>query len=231
MTAPIDSYARFFDALASSLAYAESSEFHYPALQPGLVSELRAIRAWTAHGRTPRVAERASPSFAWALMRTRDGGPDEPPEHASRLELARRVVVFFCNWPRDDEDAQREREALVTVPRVPTRDELAVVADRIEREVNAVSGAAIWPLAPAFQSREPLMRDTMTIPQWVRWVLLPRLRDMVAGVTKPPTQSQLCTLARDLAKDEETWPLLYALGELDDLFVTSLADALAKRRN
>jgi hypothetical protein len=62
-------------------------------------------------------------------------------------------------------------------------------------------------------------------------VLLPRLRDMVAGVTKPPTQSQLCTLARDLAKDEETWPLLHALGELDDLFVTSLADALAKRRN
>jgi hypothetical protein len=88
------------------------------------VSELRAIRAWTARGRTPRVAERASPSFAWALMRTRDGGPDEPPEHASRLELARRVVVFFCNWPRDDEDAEREREALVTVPRVPTRDEL-----------------------------------------------------------------------------------------------------------
>jgi uncharacterized protein YqcC (DUF446 family) len=88
-----------------------------------------------------------------------------------------------------------------------------------------VSGAAIWPLAPAFQSREPLMRDTMSIPQWVRWVLLPRLREMVTGVTPAPTQSQLCTLARDLAKDEATWPLLYALGELDDLFVTSLADA------
>lgn len=231
MSVHLDSYARFFDALAVSLVYVESSDFYYPTLAPGLRSELHAIRAWTARGRTPLAAERASPSFAWALMRTRDGGPDEPPEDAHRLEIARSAVVFFCNWPRDDEDAKRERPVFVTVPRVPTLDELKTVADRIEREVNAVSGAAIWPLAPAFQSREPLMRDTMSTPQWVRWVLLPRLRDMVAGVTKPPAQSQLCTLARDLAKDEATWPLLYALGELDDLFVTSLEDALAKRRS
>lgn len=231
MSVHLDSYARFFDALAVSLAYADSSDFYYPTLKPGLVSELHAIRAWTARGRTPLAAERASPSFAWDLMRTRDGGPTEPPDDAHRLEIARSTVVFFCNWPRDEEDAKRERPVFVTVPRVPTVAEIEAVADRIEREVNALSGAAIWPLAPAFQSKEPLMRDTMTTPQWVRWVLLPRLRDMVAGMATPPEQSQLCTLARDLAKDEATWPLLYALGELDDLFVISLDDALAKRRS
>lgn len=230
MTQALDSYARFFDALAASLTYAESGDFYYPALRSELVTELQAVRAWTARGRTPRVAERASVSFAWGLMRTRDGGPDEPPDHAARLTLASQVVVFFRNWPRDDEDATRQRDSLVTVRRVPTLDELAAVAGRIEREVTAVSGAAIWPLAPAFESKEPLMRDTMTTQQWVRWVLVPRLRDMAAGATKPPEQSHLCTLARDLAKDEASWPLLYALGELDDLFVTSLADALAERK-
>ena len=74
------------------------------------------------------------------------------------------------------------------------------------------------------------MRDTMTTAQWVRWVLVPRLQEIVDGTRPLPAQSQLCTLARDLADDEATWPLLYALGELDDLFVTSLAEALRKSR-
>ena len=230
MSVHLDSYARFFDALATSLAYAESSDFHHPELQPGLLAELRAIRAWTARGRTPRVAERATVSFAWALMRTRDGGPEEPPAHAQQLEIARSTVVFFRNWPDNAADAKREREALVTVPRVPTRDEIAVVLRHIRDEVSKIPHAQIWPLAAAFESKEPLMRDTMTTPQWVRWVLVPRLEEIVDGTTRLPAQSQLCTLARDLASDEATWPLLYTLGELDDLFVTSLAEALRKSR-
>ncbi len=230
MALHIDSYDRFFDALAASLAYAGSGDFFHPALQPGLVAELRAIAAWTARGRTPRVAERASASFAWGLMRTRDGSPDEPPEHASRLDLAESVVVFFSNWPSDAADAKRERQPLVTVPRKPTLDEIRVVLRHIELEVGKIVHAQIWPLAPAFESKLPLMRDTMTTPQWMRWVLVPRLQEMVDGTTPPPTQSQLTTLARDLANDEATWPLLYTLGELDDLFVTSLSEALRQRR-
>jgi uncharacterized protein YqcC (DUF446 family) len=96
--------------------------------------------------------------------------------------------------------------------------------------VGTIVHAAIWPLAPAFESKQPLMRDTMTTPQWVRWVLVPRLEDIVDGTTPLPAQSQLTTLARDLANDPATWPLLYTLGELDDLFVTSLEEALRQRR-
>jgi uncharacterized protein YqcC (DUF446 family) len=229
MASPIDSYARFFQALDASIAYAESAEFLYPALQPGLLAELRAIRAWTAKDRTPRLSERLSCTFAWALFRTRDGGGDEPPEHTSRLDLAKDVVTFFALWPSAAQLPQRG-ETPTGVPRTPTLDEIRVVLQHIQAAVGTIVHAAIWPLAPAFESKQPLMRDTMTTPQWVRWVLVPRLEDIVDGTTPLPAQSQLTTLARDLANDPATWPLLYTLGELDDLFVTSLEEALRQRR-
>lgn len=230
MASRIDSHARFSPALDASLGYAESEEFFHPALKAGLVAELRAIRAWTAHGRTPRLSERLSCTFAWALFRTRDGGAEEPPEHASRLDLARDVVTFFAKWPSAEDLRTNGGEVPTGVPRTPTPAEVAVVLRHIETEVGKISHAAIWPLAPAFESKEPLMRDTMTTPQWMRWVLVPRLQEIVDGTTPPPAQSQLTTLARDLANDEATWPLFYTLGELDDLFVTSLAEALRQRR-
>lgn len=58
-------------------------------------------------------------------------------------------VVFFQSWPRDDDDAMRARDVLVTVPRVSTREEISVALRRIEDDLGKIAHAAIWPLAPA----------------------------------------------------------------------------------
>ncbi len=220
----ITSFAEFFDALDASLAYVESPDFYHPALQPGLRSELLAVRAWTARGRTPLVAERVSLSFVWALARARDGGPPEPPAHQARLDRAAAVIAFFAEWPRDDDDAKAEYERLGTMPRRPGPRALRAVLEHLEAALAQLPEAAVRPPASAFESAEPLMRDAMTTPQWAYWVLVPRLQGMIEGKDRPPSTSQLTKLVRGLADDEATWPLLYAIGELDDVFVVNSVD-------
>jgi len=214
---PLNSFADFFAGLDASLAYVRSVAFWYVPLRGTLLEELSAIRAWTFDGRVPLLAERSAVYFPHTLYRAReDMRITEPPDDLAQIELASEVVGLFMMWPESEELLRHGDAGVVSSARSPDPGEFLVVIGRIEAALAPL--AAVWPLAPAFNSRQPLMRDTMSTAQWARWVLLPRLKDVVKGVEAPPERSQLATLARGLALDEAMWPLLYALGELDELF-------------
>lgn len=224
----LDSFADFFAGLDASLVYVRSASFWYVPLREPLLEELSAIRAWTFGGRKPRLAERSASMFPHVLYRAREDMREaEPPEDRVQIELASKVTWLFQNWPESEALLRRGHHlGGVSAPRAPAPGEFPSVAEGIRVALAPLTRASVAPSASAFASRQPLRRDTMSTPQWVRWVLLPRLEDVVRGVVPVPANSQLMTLARGLALDEATWPLLYALGELDELFHLPLSMAI-----
>ncbi len=226
----LETFADFFAGLDASLAYARFVTFWYGRLREPLLEELAAVRAWTFAGREPLLAERITIKFPHVLYREReDLRVEEPPDDRAQIELASDVVWLFQNWPESEELLRRGRYmGAVSTPRSPDSNEFAPVMRRIQVALAPLTAASVRPLATAFASRQPLMRDTMSTAQWVRWVLLPRLEDVVKGVAPPPEGTQLATLARGLALDDATWPLLYALGELDELFHVAFPSALLR---
>jgi uncharacterized protein YqcC (DUF446 family) len=104
--------------------------------------------------------------------------------------------------------------------------EIERVARGIASAFDACRAHEPPPADGAFKSKKPrvllnlveLRLDTMTLTQWIRWVLLPYLEGIVLAASPIPRSSTLCTLAMELAHDETLWPVLYALGSLDDLF-------------
>ena len=216
----LNSFADFFAGLDASLVYVRSASFWYGPLREPLLEELSAIRAWTFAGRKPRWAERDASAFPHVLYRAReDMREEEPPDDCAQIELASRVTWLFQNWPESEELLRRGHHlGSATAPRSPALSEFPPVVEGIRVALAPLTSASVSPPASAFASKQPMRRDTMSTPQWVRWVLLPRLEDVMKGVVPVPANSQLMMLARGLALDEAMWPLLYALGGLDELF-------------
>jgi len=224
---PLNSFADFFAALEASLASVHSAGFPYGGLHKLLLEELSAVHAWTLAGREPLLAERLTIKFPFAFARAREGSwavvdgvpVEERPEDLARMKLAIDLVWLFKNWPENEEFLRRGRYlGAVSTRRSPELNDFPRVVGLIQAALAPLTDTSERPDAIAFDSQQPLLRDTMSTPQWARWVLLPRLEDVIKGITSPPKSSQLMMMVCDLALDEATWPLLYALGELDELF-------------
>jgi uncharacterized protein YqcC (DUF446 family) len=216
----INSRADFFEALDTCLAYAHSPDFWLPHFGVQVRRQLKAIRAWSANDRTPLFAERESIDINRGIYLMReDLREQEPPEFHEKIELTRFTAWYFVNWP-DSDDAARSASfsGAVSAPRVPERLEIERVARLIASALDACCAHEPPPPDGAFKSNKPLARDTMTITQWTRWVLLPQLEEIVLGARPIPRTSHSCTFAMELADDETRWPVLYALGSLDDIF-------------
>lgn len=58
---------------------------------------------------------------------------------------------------------------------------LPVLLDRIEEELRRLD---LWESAPppdrAFESPNPFCFDSMSVPQWLQWVFIPRMREVLA---------------------------------------------------
>lgn len=224
---PIDTRADFFDALRRSIAFVESEAFWDTALRPGVRTQLRAITAWTDGGRSPLLAERAAVSLSWTIARARESYPSlEPAAWVEPIELVSHVGWYFTCWPENDEDGRTEiYGGAARNTRVPSLEEVRTAAAGIYQALHAMGRIeAERPPEEAFQSKEPLLRDRMPTTSWMQWVLLPRLESVVRGETPIPPKSQLCSLCMHLADDRASWPLLQAVGALDDLFVRPLAN-------
>jgi uncharacterized protein YqcC (DUF446 family) len=91
-------------------------------------------------------------------------------------------------------------------------------ADRIERELRALNA---WQSQPpsdeAFESQTAFFADTMTFYQWLQFVLLPRVRQIIEKRgTLPATSSVGAYAVRELDGLDEAGDLIQALAEFDD---------------
>jgi len=78
----------------------------------------------------------------------------------------------------------------------PTHEEVAAAADEIEAEMRRIGAWRDEPLPPeAYEFRQAFAADTMTIEQWLQFVFLPRVRQIVASRGAFPAQSQVGTWA------------------------------------
>lgn len=92
----------------------------------------------------------------------------------------------------------------------------------LTRLESAMRAGDIWkqpqPEPADFASRTPFCADTMTLAQWIRYVLIPRLRALMADDEKLPSNADIAPAAEVYLKDERTsvrLPVLEALRDVD----------------
>ena len=100
----------------------------------------------------------------------------------------------------------------------------ASFADRIEQELRKLN---VWQEEPpsdsAFDSEEAFFADTMTFYQWLQFVLLERIREIVEEEGEFPDDSMVGAYAvRELDGISEASDLIQLLSEFDD-FITGPA--------
>jgi uncharacterized protein YqcC (DUF446 family) len=99
----------------------------------------------------------------------------------------------------------------------------AAFADRIEQQLRSLHAWQAAPLpAAAYESQTAFFADTMTFYQWLQFVLLERVRGIVAARGAFPAASSVGVYAvRELDGIDEAAGLITALCEFDD-FVEGL---------
>jgi uncharacterized protein YqcC (DUF446 family) len=95
-------------------------------------------------------------------------------------------------------------------------------ADKIEQELQRIGG---WqsepPPASAFQSTRPFFGDTMAFYQWLQFVLIPRIRSVVANRgTFPPTSQVGAYAVRELDTAPDSDDLVSLLRHFDKFIET-----------
>lgn len=89
----------------------------------------------------------------------------------------------------------------------------------IAQELKALSWwQALPPTAEALASQEPFCLDTLTFPQWLQFVLIPRMQAMLDAGVPLPTHIALYPMATESFKDlpENTRALEEAIALLDE---------------
>lgn len=72
------------------------------------------------------------------------------------------------------------------------------------------------PSAEALASTEPFCVDTLTLPQWLQFVFLPRMRALIEGGRPLPRQCGIAPFAEEYFRgDDRAGELIRLLGELD----------------
>ena len=96
-------------------------------------------------------------------------------------------------------------------------------ADKIEQELRKLN---VWQSAPppeaAFQSTRAFYGDTMSFYQWLQFVLLPRVRNVIATRDHFPAKSQVGAYAvRELDGCHEADDLIALLSRFDRFIETA----------
>ncbi len=101
------------------------------------------------------------------------------------------------------------------------REKLGFCLQQIEFELRALRW---WeeqaPDAAALASRQPFCVDTLAFSQWLQWVLLPRMQQLLDAQLPLPQNCAITAMAEVVYQDEvaQTRELCRALSELDALF-------------
>ncbi|MBU3825628.1 MAG: YqcC family protein [Candidatus Oceanisphaera merdipullorum] len=91
--------------------------------------------------------------------------------------------------------------------------------DTIENELKALSWwQAVPPSAEDLASTLPFAVDTLSLAQWLQFVLLARLRDMLAAGMPLPTEISVYPVAQEsfAGLSEDTRGLMAAIAQLDE---------------
>ncbi|WP_106478634.1 YqcC family protein [Phytohalomonas tamaricis] len=85
----------------------------------------------------------------------------------------------------------------------------------------ALQAADLWtivqPEAKAFESTQPFCIDTMTLPQWLRFLLVPRLWSLIDAKATLPTNSQIAPAAEVYMQDYSLGARQSVVGALQKL--------------
>ena len=100
------------------------------------------------------------------------------------------------------------------------RDRLRLLLDSLESELR-VQGRweSLSPPAGALRSAEPFAVDTLEFDQWLQWILLPRLRDLLLHQQSLPTSCAIAPMAEECygPDDPTTTGIVSIIVEIDAL--------------
>ena len=99
------------------------------------------------------------------------------------------------------------------------REALVVVINGLESTMRA---AEEWELAPPPQhllaSPEPFCFDTLTFLQWLQWIMIPRMRQILQNHDDLPKSSAILPYAEEFVTEgEHAQELLRLIGRFDEL--------------
>ncbi len=112
-----------------------------------------------------------------------------------------------------------------------TRDQreraLSAVVDGLEAELRRME---LWEPDPPNEhmlaSKQPFCFDTLALSQWLQWLLIPRMRRILAGDGELPTKSAIYPLAEDCFEHLEDPSSLLTLIERFDRLIGESAAAI-----
>lgn len=95
--------------------------------------------------------------------------------------------------------------------------ELEKLLNQLESEMVTLSCWQSYPIDPdALMSTEPFCIDTLSLPQWLQFVLIARLRALIDGDLSLPSGSGVLPLAEEYFKSrKDALPLLRIIDALD----------------
>ncbi|WP_445621193.1 YqcC family protein [Kushneria sp. Sum13] len=101
---------------------------------------------------------------------------------------------------------------------------LNVALTRLEAAMRA---GDLWqsqtrPEPAAFDSEQPFNADTMSLGQWLRYVLIPRLRSLMDGEHPLPSDASIAPAAEVYLQENKSsvrLPILEALRDVDNVLV------------
>lgn len=107
--------------------------------------------------------------------------------------------------------------------------ELSAVIDGLEMELRRVR---LWEPEPPsehlLESSQPFCIDTLAFSQWLQWLLIPRMRRILAGDGQLPTRSAISPYAADSFEHLEDGDALLALIERLDGLIRHQPEAMAQ---
>jgi uncharacterized protein YqcC (DUF446 family) len=109
------------------------------------------------------------------------------------------------------------------MPPSPRARALLAVVDGLEAELRR---HRLWEREPPnpqrLASTAPFCADTLALSQWLQWLLIPRMRRILAGDGELPTTSAIRPLAEDCFEHlDDPQPLLLLIERFDGLIRNS----------
>lgn len=102
----------------------------------------------------------------------------------------------------------------------PLRIELAAALMEIEYQLRRLQlWSDVAPSETALASQQPFAIDTLAFEQWLQFIFLPRMRDLIESEAQLPASCAIAPMGEHIFGQEAAYePLLSALRELDRHF-------------
>lgn len=100
------------------------------------------------------------------------------------------------------------------------RDELSGLLQSLESELRSQGRWDATPPPPhALQSREPFAVDSLSFDQWLQWILLPRMHDLLVRQLPLPTDCAIQPMAEEVygVDDPGGARIVLLIGRIDGL--------------